>query len=115
MSLLDKVADVRTLRAAWHRVRKRAPLPGTDGVTVEEFEARAGELLQELAREIAARGYRPMPLQRFLIPKSGGEERPVRSFQRLPAAGAIFPATGPGSPGHANLKDAILISLHRGQ
>ena len=75
--LYEQVASRRALRAAWHRVRKRRPVPGADGVTVEIFEAEADTYLEALQAEILDDHYTPQPLRRILLRKEGGGERPV--------------------------------------
>ena len=77
MSLIERVADGRTLRAAWQRVRNRRPAPGGDGVTVETFAADATAHIQSLACEVAAGSYRPLPLKRIRLKKDDASERPV--------------------------------------
>jgi RNA-directed DNA polymerase len=75
--LFEQVSSRRALRAAWHRVRKRRPVPGADGVTVEIFEAEADTHLEALRSEILDGHYAPQPLRRILLRKEGGGERPV--------------------------------------
>jgi group II intron reverse transcriptase/maturase len=75
--LYEQVTSKRALRAAWHRVRKRRPVPGADSVTVEIFEAEADTYLEALQAEILGGHYAPQPLRRILLRKEGGGERPV--------------------------------------
>ena len=77
MSLFEGVADARALRAAWHRVRNRRPVPGGDGVTAETFAVDAAARLQALACDIAAGTYRPLPLKLIRLKKDDASERPV--------------------------------------
>ena len=75
--LSEQATSKRALRAAWHRVRKRRPVPGADGVTVEVFEAGADTYLAALQAEILDDHYTPQPLRRIFLRKEGGGERPV--------------------------------------
>lgn len=76
-SLIDKVYRKQTLRAAWHKVKDNAGAAGVDGQSVEQFEARAEDYLEELERALRAGEYRPQPIRRVEIPKGGGKMRPL--------------------------------------
>jgi len=76
-SLIDKVYLPRNLQSAWERVRANQGAPGVDGMTIERFAEHAEERLQQLAQELRAKTYRPQPVRRVFIPKSGGGERPL--------------------------------------
>ena len=76
-SLADKVYAPRNLAAAWARVQANGGAPGSDGITVEQYAAHAAEWLAELAADLRAKTYRPQPVRRVYIPKSGGGKRPL--------------------------------------
>lgn len=76
-SLIDKVYALSNLQAAWQRVHANHGAPGIDGMTVEKFAERAEERLQHLSADLRAKSYRPQPVRRKLIPKTGGGERPL--------------------------------------
>jgi RNA-directed DNA polymerase len=76
-SLIDKVYRKQTLRAAWHKVKDNAGAAGVDGQSVEQFEARAEDYLEELERALRAGEYRPQPIRRVEISKGGGKMRPL--------------------------------------
>lgn len=76
-SLIDKVYALRNLQSAWERVRANQGAPGRDGMTVEKFAADAPERLQRLSEDLRAKTYRPQPVRRVFIPKSGGGQRPL--------------------------------------
>jgi RNA-directed DNA polymerase len=76
-SLIDKVYALRNLEAAWERVQANDGAPGSDGITVGQYAAHAGEWLPELAADLRAKTYRPQPVRRVYIPKSGGGKRPL--------------------------------------
>jgi RNA-directed DNA polymerase len=76
-SLIDKVYALRNLQAAWARVQANGGAPGGDGVTLAQFAQDADVRLQQLAADLRAKTYRPQPVRRVFIPKSGGGERPL--------------------------------------
>ena len=78
-SLVDKVYKMKNLELAWKRVRANKGAGGVDGVTIEEFEGKLEENLGRLHQELKDKLYRPMPVKRQLIPKSGqeGKYRPL--------------------------------------
>ena len=55
----------------------RDKAPGVDGVTVEDYERNLKENLQDLARRLKQRSYRPWPSLRREIPKGEGKTRPL--------------------------------------
>jgi len=79
--LYDKIADEKTLAAAWNRIDRRTQGDarrrgaGVDGVTVEDFAAVAHAQLPELAAALKAGTYRPKPVKRRWIPKPGGSKK----------------------------------------
>lgn len=76
-SLIDKVYRTQTLVAAWQKVAANAGAAGIDGQSVERFAARAEIYLGELERELKAGTYRPEPIKRVEIAKTGGKKRPL--------------------------------------
>ena len=76
-SLIDKVYRPQTLKAAWHKVKSNAGAAGVDGQSVERFESRAEQYLEELEQALKAGQYRPQPIRRVEIPKGGGKLRPL--------------------------------------
>lgn len=79
--LYDKIADEKTLAQAWRRIDRRtrgaARLrgAGVDGVTVEDFAARAHTQLPALAAGLKEGTYRPGPVKRQWIPKPGSNNK----------------------------------------
>jgi RNA-directed DNA polymerase len=76
-SLIDKVYRPRTLETAWEAVRRNGGAAGVDKLSVERFEVKAGEYLEELGEGIKTGKYVPMPVRRKEIPKEKGKTRPL--------------------------------------
>ena len=82
-ALLDKVARSDVMLRAWNDVATNRGAPGVDGVSIADVEDGGIEsvrvFLDELAAKVRSGTYRPQPLRRVLIPKSGrpGESRPL--------------------------------------
>ena len=74
--LYDKICRTDILLHAYKLARFNAGAPGVDGVTFEQIEASGLEAwLAGLREELAAKTYRPDPVRRVAIPKTGGGER----------------------------------------
>jgi RNA-directed DNA polymerase len=76
-TLIDKVYALRTLQAAFTRVKANRGAPGVDHVTVAMFEARLDANLAALAEALRTGTYRPQPIRRHWIPKGLHERRPL--------------------------------------
>ena len=76
-SLIDKVYALPNLRAAWAKVKANGGQPGGDRLTLEQFEATAEARLAQLAEDLRRKTYRPQPVRRVYIAKSGGGQRPL--------------------------------------
>lgn len=76
-SLIDKVYALPNLTKAWERIRENNGTCGSDGMTVEAFGRAAEQRLAALSADLRAKTYRPKPVRRKLIPKSGGGTRPL--------------------------------------
>ncbi len=75
VSLSTQLCQSETLHAAWRKVRANKGGPGSDGVTIQKFEANLTKHLRQLSREIAEERYYPLPVQRFTIKKANGSTR----------------------------------------
>lgn len=77
-ALYDHIARPDVLWRAWVEVRANGGSPGVDGVRIEDVERRGVEVyLQELAADLKAESYRPLPVLRVEIPKPDGRLRPL--------------------------------------
>ena len=76
-SLYDKVYAPKNLKLAWEHVRSNKGAPGCDGQTLDQFEEHLDAHLESLHRELKEKRYRPRPVRRVYIPKSGGGQRPL--------------------------------------
>jgi RNA-directed DNA polymerase len=74
-SLMDKVDAERTLRVAWERVKRNRGAAGVDRQSVAAFEAHAERYLEELRTDLGTGRYRPQPVKRVWIEKSGSRDR----------------------------------------
>ena len=78
-ALRDKVYRRDVLWRAWVAVRRNGGAPGVDGTTLAEVEEYGVDrFLDELAEDLRADRWRPLPARRVLIPKPGtSEQRPL--------------------------------------
>jgi RNA-directed DNA polymerase len=76
--LYDKICREDILRHAYGLARANAGAPGVDGVTFAAIEAQGLEAwLVGLREDLVSKTYRPDPVRRVMIPKTGGGERPL--------------------------------------
>ena len=74
--LYDKICRDDILLHAYRLARANAGAPGVDGVTFAQVEEQGLEVwLAGLREELVAEIYRPDPVRRVAIPKTGGGER----------------------------------------
>ena len=73
--LMERVLARPNLLAALKRVRKNKGSPGIDGMTVDELPDWLREHWSRVREELFAGTYRPQPVKRQLIPKTGGGKR----------------------------------------
>jgi RNA-directed DNA polymerase len=78
-ALFDKVSRSDVLERAWGDVRRNRGAAGIDHITLAAVEEYGIDLLlDELAADLKARRYRPLPTRRVFIPKPGSsEQRPL--------------------------------------
>lgn len=73
--LIEEVVTHANLAMATKRVRQNRGSPGVDGMTVGDLPGYMEQHEDRLRRELLAGTYRPHPVRRKTIPKSGGDER----------------------------------------
>jgi RNA-directed DNA polymerase len=76
-SLMDKIYAERTLRIAWQRVKSNRGAAGIDRISIERFEGKVEQYLQELQQQLQSGTYQPQAVKRVTIPKAGGGTRPL--------------------------------------
>jgi group II intron reverse transcriptase/maturase len=75
-ALYDKVYRRDVLERAWGQVRANRGAAGIDRITLAAVEQYGVDrLLDELAADLKATTYRPLPARRVFIPKPGSQER----------------------------------------
>jgi RNA-directed DNA polymerase len=72
MELLDKVLQRENMLRALARVKQNKGAAGVDGMTVDELGAYLREQWPRIREELLGGTYRPQPVRRVDIPKSGG-------------------------------------------
>jgi group II intron reverse transcriptase/maturase len=76
-SLIDKVYALPNLHKAWEKVRTNKGAAGVDRMTVTRFAECTDERILALHADLRNKTYRPQPVRRVVIPKSGGGTRPL--------------------------------------
>lgn len=77
-SVIDKVLTLRSLEAAFARVKANKGGVGVDHMTIEAFERDKARHLTTLHESLRDGTYRPSPIRRCYIPKAGSKElRPL--------------------------------------
>ena len=75
-ALYDKVYRRDVLERAWVTVRRNRGAAGIDRITIADVEGYGvTRLLDELAAELKAGTYRPLPARRVLIDKRGSADK----------------------------------------
>jgi RNA-directed DNA polymerase len=73
--VMERVVERGNLLAALRRVKRNGGSPGIDGMTVEELSGYLREQWPQIREALLAGTYRPQPVKRVEIPKSGGGVR----------------------------------------
>ena len=74
-SLIDKVHNLKTLEAAWRKVRANKGSAGVDHQSIEAYEEDLERNLDRLKRELQDGSYRPRPIRRTYIDKPGSKDK----------------------------------------
>jgi RNA-directed DNA polymerase len=77
-SLIGRVYDPRNLARAWARVKENRGAGGVDRISIDRFECEHRRYLTVLHQRLAEGSYRPLPVRRVEIDKSGSTaKRPL--------------------------------------
>jgi RNA-directed DNA polymerase len=77
-SLYDKVHGLANLRAAWARVKANKGGGGVDRMSIADFDENAEARLEKLSEALRTNTYKPSPVRRTYISKTGStEKRPL--------------------------------------
>lgn len=76
-SLIDKVRKPSNLYNAWENVRKNKGAAGVDKITIDIFDKKRMQYLDEIKSDLERDTYIPLPIRRKYIPKGGGKMRPL--------------------------------------
>ena len=76
-SLIDKVYNPRTLKAAWKRVASNGGAAGVDKISIKRFRCNAQVYLEELEKDLQKGTFLPSPVRRVHIPKDRKKMRPL--------------------------------------
>ena len=76
-SLIDKVYNPKTLKAAWKKVASNRGAAGVDKISIKRFRSNAQLYLEELERELRNGTFQPSAVRRVHIPKDGKKTRPL--------------------------------------
>lgn len=71
-SLYDRMLSIKNLDNAFCKVKAAKGAAGIDGQTIKDFDKLRQENLTMLVHELRTKQYRPQPVKRVEIPKSGG-------------------------------------------
>ncbi len=74
----ERLFSMNAMRRAWNQVRRSGKSAGTDGMTLDVFDARLNHELNRLRQQIIAQTYQPHPVRQFYIPKKNGKKRPIQ-------------------------------------
>lgn len=72
---IENVAELKRLREAWQKVRKKGSAGGVDGVTIQQFDKKVESNIISLSKDIISSRYIPEPLQHIQKQKSGSREK----------------------------------------
>ncbi len=74
-SLYDRMVRLEALYKGFQKVKSAGGAAGIDGQSIDDFAEDLEQNLAALAKELREKSYRPMPVKRVEIPKTGGGKR----------------------------------------
>lgn len=75
LPMTERLCCPDTLETAWRKVRANKGAPGSDGVSIQQFEVKLRKYLRQLGRELAEERYYPLPIRKFIVRKPDGGAR----------------------------------------
>ena len=84
-SLSEQLYQIETLETAWRKVRANKGGPGSDGITIQQFETQLNKHLNQLSRELAEERYYPLAenLDSLLGYEGVGASAYYRAFEQF--------------------------------
>ena len=76
-SVYGQILFDRKLMTAWTKVKSNKGAGGIDGETIETYESKLDERLDDLLIRLRKKEYAPSPVRRVYIPKKDGNRRPL--------------------------------------
>lgn len=76
-SIYGQILHEKVLRDAWKHVKANNGCAGIDRMTIERFERDLDENINDLAKSLKEKTYKPSPVKRVYIPKKNGKMRPL--------------------------------------
>ena len=76
-SIYGQLLSYKRLETAWIDVKSNHGAGGVDKVTIEDFEAKREEYLNEILEELKTKTYKPTAARRVYIKKKNGKLRPL--------------------------------------
>ncbi len=74
-TLLESMLSNENIMEAYKQVKRNKGAPGIDGMTINELKGYLDENIDTIREQIRTRKYKPSPVRRVEIPKSGGGVR----------------------------------------
>lgn len=76
-SVYGQILFDRKLKTAWEKVKANKGAGGIDGDTLDTFDLKADERLDDLLLRLRKKEYTPSPVRRVYIPRKDGKRRPL--------------------------------------
>jgi RNA-directed DNA polymerase len=72
-NLMERIIEPGNVQRAWERVKSNKGIPGSDGMTLDDFPAYGREHWSEIRQSLRDGSYPPRPVRRVVIPKPQGK------------------------------------------
>jgi len=82
-SIYGQILQEKKLMNAWKQVKANKGCGGIDNETLESFQDKEEEKIQQILTELKEKAYKPTPVKRVYIPKKNGEKRPLGIKDRI--------------------------------